>query len=104
MPSKYKIHESRKRSLFKTIGVRIIELAGDTFIIGFLLNLLNPERTLIENYGLGFVITLIVDLVCLVLTYLWERIWTRIEYGRRVHEKGQPCEECNEDEKDRSCH
>lgn len=93
MPKKYKVHESRKRSLLKTIGVRAIEITGDTLVLGFIFNQV-LKFPVAESYGLGFGITLIVDVICLVLTYLWERLWARIDYGRYVHERGKKCKEC----------
>ena len=92
---RYKVHESKKRSLFKTLGVRIIELTGDTLVIGTIFTTFLGMSSEI-GYGLGFLITLIVDLICMVLTYLWERLWIRIDYGRNVHPHGEKCKECKE--------
>ena len=82
---KYKVHETNKRSLVKAIGFRIIEVLVD-MIIGIVLFGLEPAM------ALGY--SILVEIACFSLYYVWERIWTRIEYGRHVHEKGTTCKEC----------
>ena len=68
-----KVTETRKRSLFKAISFRIIEIAIDTFILSIFIDL---------HVALGLAIVL--ELTCLLLHFLFERVWNRIDYGRNI--------------------
>ena len=68
-----KIHETRKRSLFKAVTVRIIGIALDAFILSFF----------VEAYT-ATILAFALEGVCLVSHYGIERVWCRIDYGRYI--------------------
>ena len=80
--SKLKVHETKKRSIFKAVSFRIIEVTVTTLLFATK----NPIET-----AFGF--ALIAEGLCLTLTYLGERIWNRISFGRHVY-RGKECEVC----------
>jgi len=77
------VHETKSRSVFKAVSFRVIEVAVTT--IGLVI-LQNPVE-------IAFGFALMAEGLCLALTYLAERIWNRINYGRHVY-RGKKCEQC----------
>ena len=68
-----KINETRKRSLLKAVSFRIIEVGVDTLILSFFIT---PV--------IAFSVAVAVEVTCLTLHYIFERIFNRISYGREV--------------------
>ena len=68
-----RITESRKRSLAKALSFRAIEIAVDALILSIFVE---------THVAIGLAVGL--ELVCLVLHFVFERIWNRIDYGRKV--------------------
>jgi len=91
---RFHVFETNKRSIAKAIGFRIVEVLVDMGIGMVLLGL---------NAIMALEYSILVEIACFSLYYIWERIWVKIDYGRHVHEHGKPCEECKE-ETNRSCH
>ena len=67
------IHETRKRSLVKAVSYRIIEVLVDTVILSFFVEL-----------QVAFWLAVGLEGMCLLLHYIFERIWNRIDYGRYI--------------------
>ncbi len=66
--------ESRLRSLVKSLGYRIISIAG-TGILTWVIT-----RDIRETVS----ITLIIQVFLVILYYSYERIWVKINWGRKV--------------------
>jgi uncharacterized membrane protein len=71
---KHEVSETHKRSLLKGISSRVVEVLVDTAIIS--LAGVAPEVSL----GLSIA----VEASCFVLCYVIERIWNRIQWGRKI--------------------
>jgi len=68
-----RVNESRKRSLLKAISFRIVEIAVDTLILSCFIEVFIAAGLSIALEG-----------ICLILHYIFERIFNRINYGREV--------------------
>jgi len=75
---KYKVNETRKRSLVKAISFRIIEIIVDIFI---LFGLIKTGLPALFIAGVG---AIVIEAFCGIGYYLWERLWNRINWGREV--------------------
>lgn len=75
-----KINESKARSILKTITGRLIEIGVGTLVQGRILSYLGFENA----FELGFIMTLIEEVVCFCICLVNERIWNRINWGRNV--------------------
>lgn len=73
MVFKMRINETRKRSLFKAISFRIIEIALDTLILSFFI-----------TPAVAFGVAVSLEVLCLALHYAFERIWNKTDYGREI--------------------
>lgn len=69
-----RVYETRRRSLLKGITHRIFEIAVDTFILSWFVEL---------KTALGLAV--LIELVCYIGYVLHERGWNRIHYGRIVY-------------------
>jgi len=70
----HKVDETHKRSILKAVTARILEVTIDAtifYIIGL---------PIFESLGLA----VLVELTCFLICYGLERIWNRIDYGRKV--------------------
>lgn len=65
------VRESRKRTLVKAIGWRILSFSGTTFILW--LNNRAALQSLIEAFT--------ISIGAILLYYIYERIWLRIRWG-----------------------
>ncbi|GEM_PF-1400897 len=65
------IHETRARSLLKAISFRVIEIAVDTAILSFFVEV-----------HIALTLAVVLELICFVLHYFFERIWNKIHFGR----------------------
>lgn len=79
---KYHVHETKTRSIFKAVSFRLIEITVTT--------LLFSTKNPIE---IAFGFALVAEGLCLTLTYIGERVWNRINYGRHIF-RGKECEVC----------
>ena len=71
---KSKVNETHKRSLFKGISMRILEITIDTVllsILGF-----GIEKSLTVSIG--------IEGLCFVIHYINERLWNKVNWGRTV--------------------
>jgi hypothetical protein len=78
----YKIEETRKRSLLKSITGLVFEILFDTLFLGLILSILGIPHSF--EYAGGFAI--IGELVCVGGHYFNDRCWNRIGWGRSVQE------------------
>jgi len=65
--------ESRARSLVKALGYRILSIAGTSTLIWFITK--NVRKTIS--------ITVVLQIFLIILYYSYERVWNRIQWGRR---------------------
>ena len=70
------IYETRMRSFWKAVSFRLIEIAVDTLILSFFVKV---------PVAVGLAVAL--EVICLVLHYVFERVWNRSNYGRKIKEE-----------------
>jgi len=70
-----RINETWKRSLYKAVSFRILEVAIDTLILSIFVE---------PRIAFGLAVGL--EGICLLLHYLFERVWNRIQWGRHIIE------------------
>lgn len=70
-----RVNESRKRSLLKAVSFRVIEIAASMAILYFWAGI-----ALEVAFGLAVVI----ETICMLLHFGFERIWNKINYGRYI--------------------
>lgn len=68
-----RINETRKRSLLKAVSFRVVEIAVSTGILSCFVEL-----------ETAFGLAVSIELICLFLHYICERIWNKIPYGRNI--------------------
>lgn len=73
MMSGLKINETRKRSLLKAISFRIVEIAVDTWVLSCFVDV-----------AIAVGLSVLLEFICLVLHYGFERAWNRFDYGREI--------------------
>jgi len=78
----YRINETRKRSLLKTVTSRLLEILADTLIFECIFRFLNIFDSFSLAYSFG--IAILVEGTCFCSGYLNERIWNKINWGREV--------------------
>ena len=85
---KLKVNETRKRSLLKAISFRVIEVGVDTGIIYLAFSNLDKigELLHLSHLEAAFGLAVVVELMCMLLHFLFERIWNKIDYGRQIIE------------------
>ena len=79
---KHEVNETRTRSLAKAIFGRVIEIIIGGTIFGFVLTALGFQYA----FTIGFGLNVIEELVCFVVTFVTERMWNRINWGRTVED------------------
>lgn len=88
-----KVNETPMRSFLKTMGFRVVEILLDTL----LLQTINPEVH--EN----LIIAIVIEGICWLLSFIWERLWNLTDFGREVKTECPHCkkeiEMCSECEK-----
>ena len=76
------ITESKKRTLFKTISWRVVATLNSWIVLSVVMS------------GGNFTKAVIMNLTGFVVFYFFERIWSKINYGRSVDNK-KDCDEKN---------
>lgn len=71
-----KVNETHKRSLLKGVTAKILEILFDFMILNLIF-----QRPL-ESFGVAVGI----EVVCYILSYINERIWNKLKWGRRIYE------------------
>jgi len=69
------IKESKKRTLFKTISWRVVATLNSWIVLSVVMS------------GGNFTKAVIMNITGFVVFYFFERIWSRINYGRSVDDK-----------------
>jgi uncharacterized membrane protein len=77
-----KVNETPMRSFIKTMGFRIVEILLDTLIL----------QIISENTALNLVVSIMIEGLCWLLSFIWERIWNRIDFGREIKAKCPHCD------------
>jgi len=73
--TKHRVSESKLRSFIKALSFRIVEVIVDTIFLSFLF----PGHIEISFLG-----AIGIEFICFLFGYLWERIWNKIHFGRKV--------------------
>ena len=68
-----KVNETRRRSLLKASSFRVLEIALDSLILSIFLS---------PPVAIG--VAVLLEVLCFVLHFSFERVWNRIEYGRQI--------------------
>ena len=68
-----KVYETRVRSLLKAVSFRVIEITVDTFILSFFVAI-----------PVALILAILLEVVCFLLHYSFERAWNKIDFGRYV--------------------
>jgi len=71
---KYKVSETRLRSLAKTSMSKGIEIAVDTIVIGVFISFGIPP----------IAIAVVIEAVCFGNHYIIERLWNKVQFGRKI--------------------
>lgn len=78
----HSVNETKARSMLKAISGRIIEITIGTLVFGTILSFLGFHAP----YEMGLMLNLTEETLCAIITYITERIWNRINWGRRIIE------------------
>lgn len=78
----HKVNETRTRSLVKAIAGRIVEISVGTLVFGTILTVFFPQMS--NPYLTGLSFNLIEETLCFLVTYCSERVWNKINWGRKV--------------------
>jgi len=87
---KMKFNDTRKRSFLKALTAYLLEVGADILISSGILTLLGlpPETAIIGGIG----IATIIELFCLLIHYLNDRIWNKTQWGRNAKdERNKEC-------------
>ena len=79
---KYRVEESKKRSILKSLTASCSEIFFDVILFSFLLQLLGIPH--LESIGMGLGISLMDEAICCLTFYFNERVWNRLQFGRRI--------------------
>jgi len=79
----HRVEDTRLRSLGKGATGYILEVLADTFVIagGISLLLGAPTETALSS---GLIFAIITEGLCFMTHYINDRLWNRIQWGRRV--------------------
>ena len=69
------IKETKKRSLIKTISWRMVAIFNSWIIL-----------TLVVD-GSNFMLAFLMNITGFIVFYFFERLWTKIKYGRKILDK-----------------
>jgi hypothetical protein len=79
---KHAINETKARSFLKSVTGRLIEITVGTVVQGIVLTLLGFPSA----FELGFMMTLIEEITCFSICFVNERIWSKIDWGRKIED------------------
>jgi len=77
---KHKVNETHLRSILKAVTSRIIEIAVDTLLIGTIYAFLGIPN----SYELASGIAISIEMLCALTSYINDRLWNKISWGREV--------------------
>lgn len=81
---KHRVDETKKRSLLKAITGRAIEITVGTLIFGTIIMFVFPDIS--NPYLAGLGLNLVEEGLCFLITFLTERVWNKISWGRNVED------------------
>ena len=70
-----KVNETRKRSILKAVSFRILEITVTTLALHFWFK---------QGWSSSVGGAVALETMCLLLHFLFERIWNKTDYGREV--------------------
>ena len=76
----HKVNETKMRSAFKTVTGRLMEITIGTLVFGTILTFLGFHAP----YEIGFLLNVTEESLCTTITYITERMWNKISWGRIV--------------------
>lgn len=76
------VEESKKRSMAKSISFRVVEIAIAIVVMYFAI--LFGTMIGLNPLELATLLVLAEEGTCFFLFYVWERLWNRIGWGRRI--------------------
>jgi len=79
---KHKVSETCIRSLLKTVSARLLEILIDTILLGVIYSLLGIPRP----YEIAFSLSVVIECLCALATYVNERLWNKVQWGREVRD------------------
>lgn len=71
---KSKIDETKLRSFLKALSFRIVEIIIDTILLSYLG----------LHIHVSLLASILIELICFLLGFSWERVWNKIRWGRRI--------------------
>lgn len=82
MSHRHKVEDTRARSLLKALTAKVAEILVDTLLVGSVLNYLHIPRP----YELAGGFAVAIEVMCFITSYIVDRLWNKIQWGRRVEE------------------
>lgn len=79
---KHKVEDSKKRSFLKALTGYLSEVLIDSFLISSILKIIGVETS--SAISIGFGISLLTEFICFLVHYGNDRVWNRIQFGRKV--------------------
>jgi uncharacterized membrane protein len=73
----YTVHESRLRSLVKSVVYRLISIIGTGLL----------TWAITRNVGQALSITAIIQVFLIILYYVYERVWSGISWERKIERR-----------------
>lgn len=77
---KHEVNETKRRSLVKAIVGRIIEISIGGTVFGLVLTAMGYQHAFVMGFGLN----VLEEVICFMVTFLTERVWNRVDWGREV--------------------
>ena len=72
------MHESHKRTLIKTLIYRVSSLGLTVIVVAYLTG---------TTFGASFSLSALLNVALSVYYYYYERVWSKISYGKRMYPK-----------------
>lgn len=79
---KHKVSETKTRSLLKAVTARVLEVFVDTLLLGTIYSFFGIH----SPYELALGLSVLIEFLCAVATYINERLWNKIQWGREVED------------------
>jgi hypothetical protein len=77
----HKVCESHKRTLLKGVTAKVLEVSFDLVIFSSVLSqYMPPQLAILDSLG----ISIMIESFCFGLGYLNERLWNKVQWGRKV--------------------
>ena len=76
----HSVNETKGRSAVKAVSGRLIEISIGTLVFGTILSILGFHAP----YETGLLLNITEESLCFSITYVTERIWNKISWGRII--------------------